>query len=135
MGMKHSMPLDSSAFDFNKYTFLTFEITCGDTDTGAFLEVEVFGIDPDKLVVVGSCYGNEGLHLGIRNNDFLVFTIDDVLQILIVFLHLLHLCFGSMSKEQVMDDWFQNFSLLTSDYFGLVTHGDETFDAFGLERL
>lgn len=55
-------------------TFLTLEVATGDTDFRTFGEIQFFGLEIEKMVIIGTGNGYETLHIMVGNDYFLAAT-------------------------------------------------------------
>ena len=90
----------AGTLDFDKYAFLTFELTTCYAHLGSFGQIDLFGQEIQKLFVVSTGYGYEAFHLVIGNNDLLTAAhVDHVLQERYVLLHFLNVRRKRLNKN------------------------------------
>ena len=115
---------------------MTLEVATGDTDFRTFGEIQLFGLEIEKMVIVGTGDGYETLHIMVGNDYFLTAaSIGDILQISNLRLKSLHFGRTCVDKNQVTDDGNQStdFPPPTDTY--LILHGDETAKICLFEKM
>ena len=53
---------------------MTLEVATGDTDFRTFGEIQFFGLEIEKMVIIGTGNGYETLHIMVGNDYFLAAT-------------------------------------------------------------
>ena len=90
----HLLPLEN--------TFLTLEVATGDTNFRTFGEIQFFGLEIEKMVIVSTGDGYETLHIMVGNDYFLTATgISNILQISNLRLKSLHFGRTCVDKNQI----------------------------------
>ena len=90
-----------------------------------FGEIQFFGLEIEKMVIVGTGDGYETLHIMVGNDYFLTATgISNILQISNLRLKSLHFGRTCVDKNQITDDGNQSTDFLTLTDTYLILHGD-----------
>ncbi len=128
----HTLYLDNhtavaSTLHFQENSLLPRKVTAGDTDFRAFRQVQFIRLEIQEMVVISASYGNEALHLTIRD-DYLSSAagIGDVLQVTHLRLHTFYIRRTGMNKNQVVDNRNQNPDFPAFLQADLILHRDET---------
>lgn len=125
----------AGALHFQEDAFLAGEVTAGDTYTGSFRQIQLFGTEVKQVVVVGAGHGDETLHLDVGDDYLLTAAgIGDVLQVGDLRLDTLQFRRAGMDKDQVADDGNQGTDFLAPADAYLVLHGDKTAQALLLQQ-
>ena len=61
----------SRTFHLYKHPLVALEVTTRNTDSSSFRQIQLFGLEIKQMVVIGSGYGDEALHLMVGNNYLL----------------------------------------------------------------
>ena len=121
---------------FQENTLLSRKVTADDTDFHALGQIQFIGLEIQEMVVIGTRYGDETLHLTV-GDDYLPSAagIGDVLQVTDLGLHTLHIRRTGMNKKQIVNNRNQNSNFSTFPYAYLVLHGDETAQFFFFKKM
>ena len=72
----------TGTFHFQENSLLTLKVTTDDADFRTFRQIQFIRLEVHKMIVVGSGYGNEALHLIVGDDYLLTATgIGDILQV------------------------------------------------------
>ena len=120
---------------FQKNTLLPRKVTASDTDFRAFRQVQFIRLEIQEMVVISASYGNEALHLTIRD-DYLLSAagIGDVLQVTHLRLHTFYIRRTGMNKNQVVDNRNQNPDFPAFLQADLILHRDKTAQILLLKK-